>query len=838
LSTASPNNLLSPEIEALLLDATRRARRPTTQPRAWRRICSGFLASINPAREITKQMATNTTLPLGRMAIERRFIPMADRAVVVSGERPEALLAVEEAILHLGTDEDRTHAQRILLRAQDAHRMALPGALTGFIWIGCLRLTVTARDQQAMRDETRGVLTPQEARRLWQLLDQQVRDLRKSAYITSGISRPGVPTWPGTVLHATTRCTGDVRAWIAFHCVTNMQTETIAAFSEEGSTQPGQLMVCAAIPDDTTQAQDLQDPSRSIPDNRYAQGLRQRFDAALQQAMKEMPHLLLGFDGGWSRMSSVVEDGEAEAAASMLVQLLGKTKDWTVAQAVERIRADFPGCFDLVCGSVRTEHPNPGQAAFLPLFAPEGGGIVSNGFASLLPGTPLSLVAERAVAALDRVGLTARAVVLEPRAPIPRLSKETMLLPCADGRYRNMNVAYFGRRAWGFKRFDWDAGWNFDGPAFESDDAIRKLGQLPHPVAMQVAGVETALSEHYEKDLLVALEAQMQRPGRASRSAIEHLMADQPEIAELNDMQLSQSMSFDTDWYAPSDGISPPEGVYCAAHWKRVGGVLMVAKRSLMDRLEETSIEKGFPVKSLKLPYPDIYFHFEKPIKHQRQDGLSFILTGFYASEEEASDGSGMRVMTLTYTYLYDREVMRVGGLDVTIAIEPNDARDLTEVVSERRARIDSTAASLSDSDQESLQFTNDTLVTAAKVVLYTTLRNARMTEVTDRSRLLDQMRNLNGNKRDKLRARIAQAYDYIAIGPEEAMDSEGATELRVAHALEARGIKPHWRRGFYRTQHFGTGRALSYDVWIPPVLVNGHLVDGAPPVRKDYLLD
>ena len=126
------------------------------------------------------------------------------------------------------------------------------------------------------------------------------------------------------------------------------------------------------------------------------------------------------------------EEGEAEAAASMLVQQLGKTKGWTVAHAVERIRADYSGCFDLGCGSVRTEHPHPGQAAFLPLFAPEGGGIVSNGFAALLPGTPLSLVAERTVAALAKVGLTARAVVLESRAPIPRLSKETMLLPCAS----------------------------------------------------------------------------------------------------------------------------------------------------------------------------------------------------------------------------------------------------------------------------------------------------------------------------------------------------------------------------------------------------------------------
>ena len=200
-----------------------------------------FPATINSAHEITKLMATNTNTPLGRMAIERRFLPMADRAVVVSGERPEALLAVEEAILHLGTEEDRTLAQRILLRAQDAHRMALPGANTGFIWIGCLRLTATTRDQQAAHDEAHGVLAPQEASRLWQLLDQQVRDLPKSAYITSGMSRPGVPTWPGVVLHAATRCTADVRAWIAFHCVTNMQTEAVAAFSEDGSIQPGQL---------------------------------------------------------------------------------------------------------------------------------------------------------------------------------------------------------------------------------------------------------------------------------------------------------------------------------------------------------------------------------------------------------------------------------------------------------------------------------------------------------------------------------------------------------------------------------------------------------------------
>lgn len=785
-------------------------------------------------------MATTANTPLGQLAIERRFIPMANRAVRVSSERPEALLSVEEAILHLGTDEDRATAQRILLRAQDAHRMELSGARTGFIWIGCLRLNVTFLDGRSERARARSItLDRVEASRLWELLDQSVRDLKKSAYIIMPDNgRPGVPYWPGVVLHAATRCTGDTRAWIGFHCVTNIRTESVADFARDGAVLPGPLLVCAAIPDETMHVDALQDPSRAIPDTPYARALRERLEKALQQAMSEMPQLKLWFEGGWSRMSTLVEHGDAEGAASEFVLQLGMNKDWTVAQTVENIRSEFHGDLELVCGSVRTEHPTPGQAVFLPLYGANGDRIVTTGYAAALPGTLLTAVAQAAVAALAKVGLSANAVVLEPKAPIQRLTKETMLVPCADGAYRNMNVAYFGKRAWGFKRFDWDAGWNYDGPAFQSDDAFRVLGQLPHPIAMQAAGVEGAIAAHYESALLGAMEAQMRVPGRACCHAIERMMTDDPGLRELEDMQFSQSMSFDTDWYSPADGITPPEGVYSAAHWKRVGGVLMVARRSLMDRLAETSIEKGFPLKSLKLPFPDIYFHFEKPLKHQREDGLSFILTGFYASEEEADDGSGQRRMTLTYTYLYDREVMRIGGLDVSLTIEADDTLDLTEVVSARRDSINSSGTKLAQGDRSSLLFSNETLVTAAKVVLYTTLKNARMTEVAHRSQLVEQLRNLKGNKRDKMRARIAQAFDYIAIGPEESQDAEGAAELRAAHALEVRGIKPHWRHGFYRTQHYGAGRTLSYDVWIPPVLVNGHLVDGAPPVRKDYFLD
>lgn len=132
-------------------------------------------------------------------------------------------------------------------------------------------------------------------------------------------------------------------------------------------------------------------------------------------------------------------------------------------------------------------------------------------------------------------------------------------------------------------------------------------------------------------------------------------------------------------------------------------------------------------------------------------------------------------------------------------------------------------------------RFTNETLVLAAKVILYTTLKNARVVPQQDRTKLIEQMRGLKGSKREKLQARIKHAYDHIVIGPEEPADQ---AEDRLVRALEARGIKPHWRRGFYRTQWYGEGRTLQYQVLIPPVLVNGHLVDGSPPPRKDYTLE
>lgn len=775
--------------------------------------------------------------PLGPEAITRRFTVMADRAAELSGERPEALQACEEAILHLGGSEDRALAQRILLRAQDANRMTLPESKVGFTWFGGIRLDVRAKNEP---ENVHPVLSRAEASSLWLALDEQMRDL---SFADMGAIFPprksGRPTWPAVMVHSSIRCDAGTRAWLGFHCLTNMDAHASHEFSVDGSVRHGALILVAPIPDPSMTVSQLQNPAKEIPQEGWAAEVRKRIQAGLTTFMALHPHLVVDLDGPWQRLSSLIEQGELACAVASL-DALGEVKGLSAAENFKVLREQFPTGLALVVGGQRTGHPYPGQAALFILANPATLSIAQFANASLLAGTSLEDVSRALSQHLDRQGIATTVTTLEPQAPIDRLNLEVIKVPCSDGKYRSKEIAFFGKSAWRFNRFDWNAGWALGGPSFHSDEAVRRLGGLPHPIAMDVAGVDEAMAQHYGPDLLKLVHAQMDVPGRSNTIAANQLMREDVSLVDLTHDQEDRGVAFDDSDYVQNDVVQPPEGVYCASHWKRSSGALMVAKTTLMDRLEQTSIENGFPLRFLRLPYPDIYVHFQRPVSHLRSDGRKFSITGFYASEEKAdgvleADSGFERVLAITYTYLYDGDVLRVGGLSVFIPIAENDTRDLTEVIAAHNRALDVSELPHDEDDAADTRFTNETLVLAAKVILYTTLKSARVVPHQDRTKLIEEMRGLKGSKREKLQARIKHAYDHIVIGPEEPADQ---AEDRLVRALEARGIKPHWRRGFYRTQWYGEGRTLQYQVLIPPVLVNGHLVDGSPPPRKDYTLE
>lgn len=774
---------------------------------------------------------------LGRDVISSRFIAMANRAAALSGERPDALEAVEDAILHLGSSEDRALAQRILLQAQDANRMTLPGAHFSFTWFGGMSLEVHRKDGQK---SAQALLSEAEIRALWLELDKQMRDLTFADMGATVPPRPsGRPTWPSVIVHTSVRCDAVSRAYMGFHCLTNMDSDDLSHFSAEGCLRHGALILVTPIPDPSMSVALLQDPSKTIPQQGWAADVKLRMEAGLAAFSVTHPHIELSIEGPWQRLSTLIEKGEMAGAVES-IDRLGDIQGRSSAECYQLLREGFPGGLTLVAGSARSGNPHPGQAVTFVLADPSDFSMVQCANCSLLAGTPVEVAAQAVADRLQQLDIPVSIICLEPQAPVEWLSPDSFKLPCADGVYRTKELAFFGKTGWRFNRFDWDAGWKYGGPAFNSDDAVRRLGRMPHPLAMEIAGVEEALTQHYGADLLKLMRSQMEIPGRSCLIAADQMIQKDDSLADLAHNQEKRGLVFDDSAYVQDDALQPPFGVYCAAHWKRSSGVLMVARTSLMNRLEETSIENGFPLRFLRLPYPDIYVHFEQPITHLRSDGLKFTITGFYASEEKTEgilleEGGFERLLVITYTYLYDGDVLRVGGLAVNIPIKKDDDRDLSEVVAQHNSALAASQLAQDDDNAADVRFTNDSLVVAAKVILYTTLKNARVVPRKDRSKLIEEMRGLKGGKREKLQARIKTAYDHIVIGPEELDDQ---AEDRLVKALEARGIKPHWRRGFLRTQWYGEGRTLQYQVLIAPVLVNGHLVDGSPPPRKDYTLD
>ncbi|WOB11206.1 hypothetical protein [Piscinibacter gummiphilus] len=770
----------------------------------------------------------------GEDAIRRRFLPMVENANLESGERPQALSAVEAAILRLETDDERSFAQDILLRSQDAFRMQLPRVKARFYWIGCLSLRVQLSSSDA---GARDALEPVQASALWEALDQSIRDLKNEACAeVLHERRGGLPTWPGVILHGAVRCDAESRTWIGFHVIANMSSNEVQNFSVEGSVRDGSLFVAAAIPDASMTFQGLQDASRTIPQEGYAQQLRDHFESALEDFRLRFPGTKVQFVGGWRRMSEVVKEGEV-AGADAALRLIGRAKGQTWAQEVATLKEFWPEGVDVVLGSLRTDEPVPGQAAFINLADKKTGAMVRFTMATLLAGTPLAQVAQQCVATLLEHGIDANAICLEPMKPVRRLTAMDALMPCADGVYREKEICFFGRAGWRFKRFDWDAGWNFDGPAFESDEAVRVLGQLPHPIAMERAGLQNVLIAHYEPGLLGELREQMARPGRCAGVAAGQLRLKDQRLFELQDRMEMLGHQYDDTYFVQDDAVQPPAGIYGAAHWKAASGVLFIAKRSLIDRLDETSIDKGFPLEYLRLPYPDVFVHFERPLSQKHADGRSFLITGFYASEEPGAGvleegATADRILVITYVYRYTGEVLRVGGLTVPLMINKDDQRDLSDVVAEHGQLLSESKEEADDESRRDANFANETLLIAAKVLLYTTLRNARLVYHKDRTTLIEQLRNLKGNKREKAQARLRSAYDSIEIGPEE------TDEDALFVSMQGHKIKPHWRRGVLRKQRWGKGLEFVRPVWIPPVLVNGHLVDGAPPPRMDYVIE
>ncbi|TXT28310.1 MAG: hypothetical protein FD131_3175 [Rhodocyclaceae bacterium] len=135
------------------------------------------------------------------------------------------------------------------------------------------------------------------------------------------------------------------------------------------------------------------------------------------------------------------------------------------------------------------------------------------------------------------------------------------------------------------------------------------------------------------------------------------------------------------------------------------------------------------------------------------------------------------------------------------------------------------------ESPQDWLAFTTFLM----KILLYITVPSARSERRFDCTEKLAAAAAENSPKRrTKLENEAARAYDRIVIGPMSIMVEDQRADL-TGH----REMPTHWRRGFFRQQRHGEGRAQTKHIFIAPLLVRAdRLVGEAPlPVPKEYVV-
>lgn len=741
----------------------------------------------------------------------RRFTIRATVANEASLERPGALTTLEEEILHLKDAQQRELAQTILLDSQDALRMFPPGIPKRFYWIACLPLELDATSAARF--------SPALAGAFYDGLNAAVADIPNEVTAEIVKARHGRSLPMRVMIHSLARFHAESRAWTAFHAALNPTDDSAKQFALESlSHHRNCIGVFVVIPDGSMRIEDLHTEHKgAIPATAFSQEIFQRISTFLSRWNNEQAPRFSPASSFFIRLSSATLWGEETASYYSLQSVL--------TQGFRENAHAFNTPLTLAVGSTRTAAPFPGQSVYASLFYPDSGRLIAPGFCALLAGTPLA-VAERAAKRLyGEFVQVGESVVVESQELVQKLTMGAPpLLPCPDGRYRPIQQAYYGKGAWHLKSLDWSEGWKFEGP-FDYPEARALLGPLPHPIALATAGAEEAVRDHYGPGLLAQLREQLAIPGRSATVAKGRLFLWDEYLADLEK--------------EVEDAVMPPDGVYAALHWKAAHGALLIVRKTLVDRLNETEMDSGFPAMYLHSPYPDAYFQFEAPLVRHRSDGGKFSITGFYASEETAESvgvidhPSANRLLSIAFSYRQNEEALRVGAIVVPFMIEQDDQRDFTTTIREHMAEHIAAQPDMADDDIADLAFTHDALALATKILLYANLKTARKEEHSERSQLLDAMKKLKGSQRDKVAKKLRTTYDYILLGPEE------TEEDHLAKGMGERKMPVHWRKGFFRNQAHGPGLTLRKHIWIAPVLVNaGNLGGEEPPEPKPYVLE
>lgn len=354
-----------------------------------------------------------------------------------------------------------------------------------------------------------------------------------------------------------------------------------------------------------------------------------------------------------------------------------------------------------------------------------------------------------------------------------------------------------------------------------------QLYDLPHPKAARVIGVMALLNSVIGDIGLQILSDLFKDLTKTKGRIIAEAAAAFPSVRKLQELSGSNGMI----------NIAALEAYLSPLRFFVNEGKTFEVESQLDELLSVTDIGSSAPIEYFRLPFRATYFQFGAHgggiQVHAQNVGTSSLL-GCYATElnvvadsEEtapfkqwAGPNGELTCFEITLVSRPIRTVSDHGFSFLRIYVGPKmEGMSVEEVLKLNFEIYESKGSSRATPIEQQQLIAGVTHL--AKVLLQINVEGTELKEERDESALIARLKVIGSKKQAKLERRLERTYDHILI-------SHDFTRSRRPTEQGERTVKGHWRRGHFRHQPYGAGRALTKLKWIFPMWVGDAPSEGS----------
>lgn len=336
----------------------------------------------------------------------------------------------------------------------------------------------------------------------------------------------------------------------------------------------------------------------------------------------------------------------------------------------------------------------------------------------------------------------------------------------------------------------------------DNDNLDDRLLSLPHHKRIAINNA-ISLEARFLEEFAPKAIAEAKRPGATRRDIALTIMDQYPELTEA--------------MYQNRADILCDVGLRLMVHFGRVR--TFQTTDALETLLQGTDVGHDIPASWFRTPFEDCYIEFGEhrrfPVSITDPKSGKHVVEGVYllAGQSRPVDG-GTSLVRGYDLIIFGSASGKNGVMDDCFVHMGFPIGDETASISDLVSQVVAHYAAQS-------QFLNaeafrPVVEHVAKILVYMGTKEARQIEVSECSQALRRANGLKSPaKREKALRQANRLYDRVVIGPE----SLPSTYSEFGSGRNG-SIRPHVRRGHFRSQAYGPQHSLRRPQWIQPMLV------------------